>query len=314
MNKKQNDAFHVLKDKKTIVTCVLAIIIVLILIFLLSQCNKGKTNENEDSSGEIVKTNPEEATRDPSYYELKQDAIPVLNDLIRTYFTAMENCDVEQYTNIVTGDDMTAEKLEKKGEFIENYQNIICYTKPGLTEGTYIAYVYYEVKFRNIDTLAPALSQFYVCSNEDGTMYINAGALDAELSAYINTMSSAEDVLALNDETVQKLADAVSSNEKLTRLIQKLREGADYEEPEVEPEPDNTVSVDEMVFEDRDEAVLTTTTVRVRSTPTTETEDNIIGLLEAGETVTRTGFNNQWSRIEYKGQVAYVATQYLILK
>lgn len=314
MNRRQNDAFHVLKDKKTLVTCILAIIIVLILIFLLSQCNKSKTDENESHSEEIVKTNAEETTQDPSYYELKQDAVPALNDLVHTYFAAMENCDVEQYTNVVTGDDMTAEKLEKKGEFIESYQNITCYTKPGMTEGTYIAYVYYEVKFHNVDTLAPALIQLYVCSNEDGTMYFNAGALDAELSAYINTMNSAEDVLALNEETQRKLSEATESDERLTRLIQKFREGANYEEPEVEPEPETNVPIDEMEFEDRDEAVLTTTTVRVRSTPTTETEDNILGLLEAGETVTRTGFNSQWSRIEYKGEVAYVATQYLILK
>lgn len=313
MNKSKNNTYNVLKDKKTIVTCILAIIIVLILIFLLSQCNKDKTDENTGST-EIIKQNGEEPTQDPSYYELKKDEIPTLNELIRTYFTAMENCDVEQYTNVVTGDEMTQEKLEKKGEFIESYQNITCYTKPGMTEGTYIAYVYYEVKFYNIDTLAPALSQLYVCSNEDGTMYINAGPLDAELSAYINTMSSAEDVLALNAETEEKLETAVNSNEKLTLLIQKLREGAEYEEPETEPESTEQIPVEEMVFEDRDEAVLTTTTVRVRSTPTTGTDDNIIGLLEAGETVTRTGYNSQWSRIEYKGEVAYVATQYLITK
>lgn len=313
MDRNNNHTYNVLKDKKTIVTCIIAIVIVLILIFLLSQCNKDKTDENVDST-EIIKTNTQEPTEDPSYYELKQDAIPALNDLIATYFTAMENCDVEQYTNVVTGDDMTAEKLEKKGEYIESYQNITCYTKPGMTDGTYIVYVYYEVKFYNIDTLAPALSQLYVCSNEDGTMYIYAGSLDGELSAYINTMNSAEDVLTLNGETEEKLQAALDSNEKLLLLVQKLREGADYEEPEMESEVEESVPIDQMEFEDRDEAVLTTTAVRVRSTPTTESEDNIVGLLEAGESATRTGYNSQWSRIEYNGEVAYVATQYLITK
>ncbi len=316
MNQKKNDVKDVLKDKKTIVTGVLAIVIVLLLVFVVSQCNRGKKDDidhNQGETDEFVVTVTEDSTEDPSYYDLKEEAIPALSELIHTYFEAMENKDVDQYTSIVTGDDMTAEKLEKKGEFIENYQNIVCYTKPGMTEGTYIAYVYYEVKFHNIDTLAPALIQLYVCTNEDGTMYIYAGSLDAELAAYKNAMSASEDVLALNAETEDKLEEAMAADEKLTMLIEKLREGAEYEEEETEPETEE-VSVDERVFEDRDETVLTTTTVRVRSTPSAVSDDNIVGLLEAGEKVTRTGYNDRWSRIEYNGEVAYIATQYLILK
>lgn len=308
----KNDTGKDVLNKKNITICILATAIVLILVVLLGQCNKDTEGDVQNTEQYVI-TETETPTVDASYYDLKKDEIPALNELICTYFAAMESCDLAQYTNIVTGDDMTQDKLEKKGEFIESYQNISCYTKPGVTADTYIAYVYYEVKFRNIDTLAPALSQLFVCTNEDGTMYINAGALDPELSGYISVMSSAEDVLELNVSTEKKLVQAIESDEKLLLLIQKLREGAEYvEETEDEPEIDSDSG--EMTFEECNEKVLTTAAVKVRSTPDAEGTANVIGRLDSGETIKRTGYNDKWSRIEYQGKVAYVASDYLILK
>ena len=33
---------------------------------------------------------------------------------------------------------------------------------------TYIAYVYYEIKFIGIDTKAPSMIRLYICQNKDG--------------------------------------------------------------------------------------------------------------------------------------------------
>ena len=67
-----------------------------------------------------------------------------------------------------------------------------------------------------------------------------------------------------------------------------------------------------MTFEERDETVLTTSTVRVRSTPTTDTDDNVLGRIAPGEKVKRVGYNSSWSKIIYQDQEAYVSSDYLI--
>ncbi len=303
------------KDNHKLVLVVIAAVVLVILVLILRACGSGGETPQE-SSGEIIVGEAEtEATRSAEDYALKQDAIPQLNELVNTYFEAMKNFDAETYTNIVAGDDMTTEKLQKKGEFIEDYQNISCYTKPGMSDGDYVAYVYYEVKFHNVDTLCPALIQLYVCTNEDGSMYINAGALDSELAGYINTIGNDEDVRLLKEETDQKMEEAMASDEKLNLVVEKLNEGANYTEAEettaAETQPQDA---SQMTFEERDEDVLTTTTVRVRSTPSTESDDNILGNVEPNETLHRTGYNEQWSRVTYDGEEAYVSSDYLILK
>ena len=146
-------------------------------------------------------------------------------------------------------------------------------------------------------------------------MYINAGALDSELAGYINTIGNDEDVRLLKEETDQKMEEAMASDEKLNLVVEKLNEGANYTEAEettaAETQPQDA---SQMTFEERDEDVLTTTTVRVRSTPSTESDDNILGNVEPNETLHRTGYNEQWSRVTYDGEEAYVSSDYLILK
>lgn len=294
----------------------LVLIVVLAVIILAAIVGHGNTGESEtqpDTSEEIIVSTTEESTESAVDYELKKDAVPQLNDLIHTYFEAMKNYDAEAYSNIVAGDDMTVEKLEKKGEYIEDYQNISCYTKPGMTDGTYVAYVYYEVKFRNVETPGPALIQLYVCTNEDGTMYINSGALDTELTGYISALGGDEQVRALIAETDQKMKDAMASDEKLSRVVEWLNQGGSYVE-ETTQEETVPANIDEMTFEERDEKVLTTTTVRVRSTPTTENDDNIVGKVATNEELQRIGYNSQWSKVIYNGEEAYVSSSYLITK
>lgn len=288
---------------------VVVVVVLIALVLGLSFCGKDTVVDETTDSGESMVETTEEVVETKSY-ELQKDAIPQVNDLIHTYFTVMKNADAEGYMNIVAGEEMTHDKLAKKGEFIEDYLNITCYTKPGLTDGDYVAYVYYEVKFRNIDTPAPAMSRLYICSNDDGTMYIYAGDPDAELSGYINTISNDEALRLLENQTNQALKDACASDDKLAALYQLLIDVVHPTEPETTQEPETENG--ELVFEERNEKVITTTSVRVRSTPSTDTDDNILGKVQAGEELKRIGYNDSWSKVIYNGKEAYVSSEYVI--
>lgn len=67
-------------------------------------------------------------------------------------------------------------------------------------------------------------------------------------------------------------------------------------------------------FSSRNETVYAIDSVNVRSSCTTSNSDNIIGSLEVGQSVTRTGVGSGWSRITYNGQIAYVSSDYLDTK
>ena len=67
-------------------------------------------------------------------------------------------------------------------------------------------------------------------------------------------------------------------------------------------------------FSSRNETVYATSSVNVRSSCSTSSNKNIIGSLDIGDSVTRTGIGSGWSRITYNGQTAYVSSDYLDTK
>ncbi|MFQ9703528.1 MAG: hypothetical protein ACLR0U_17700 [Enterocloster clostridioformis] len=71
-----------------------------------------------------------------------------------------------------TGLDARKEELKNEAVYIEDYVDIVCYTKPGLTADSYVAYVTYEVKFRRVETLAPGLMWCYVVKDDNGNFII----------------------------------------------------------------------------------------------------------------------------------------------
>ncbi len=304
-----NSFLNFLSDNSRLVIIVLAVIILIVIVLILQAVLGRRSSDSEEP--ETVDEVLEEVVEETAP-ELEKDAVPEVNELVNSYFEAMKTYDVELYTILVTGDSMTEEKLEKKGEFIDDYQNISCYTLPGLTDGTYVAYVYYEILFHNVDIPCPSLIWLYICTNDYGQLYIDAGSLDSATEDYINSTWVNEQVMALIEETDNKMQEAINEDETLGMFVDMLQEGASYTEGETETA--TGAGSEEMVFEERDETVITTDVVRIRSTPETG-GDNVLQTVELGTELHRTGYNESWSRIKLNdGTEAYVSSEYVITK
>ena len=216
-----------------------AVALLLVIILIVSALTK----KPEVPAGQTVEPTTDEAVTEPAETEppLQEDAYPEINKLFETYFTAKKELNVDQLNSIVVQEEpYTLEEIEKEGEYIENYQNIKCYTKPGLQDNTYLVYVYFEIKFMNIDTPAPGMVQQLVCMNSDGTLYINAGKVDADVKSYMDEVYNSQDVRALITSVEEKLQQAMSADENLLKLVDKLREGADTGTTPPETEPEQT--------------------------------------------------------------------------
>lgn len=69
-----------------------------------------------------------------------------------------------------------------------------------------------------------------------------------------------------------------------------------------------------VTFQDVDEQVTAKIETNLRSVPSTESDDTIVGKLMNGEILQRTGVaDNGWSRLNYNGQNVYAVTSYLIV-
>ena len=106
-------------------------------------------------------------------------------------------------------------ELEKKVKYIEEYKNIKSYSKKSYEPGAYIVYVYYDIKFARINTLAPSLSKFYVVTDEEGNFRIYSEQMNQELKEYFDARNGDEDVLELIVMTDDKADKAKEKDEDL---------------------------------------------------------------------------------------------------
>jgi hypothetical protein len=147
---------------------------------------------------------------------------------MQDYYTAKNNRDLKTLKTLLSDPSQadSQEDLQKKTEYIEEYRNIKTYTKKGFKEGTYIVYVYHEIKFTSINTPAPGLAQFYIITDADNKLKIFSGTKDPETQAYYDQRNEDEDVAALIEMTNEKGKKAIKEDEDLLNFWKSIDEMA----------------------------------------------------------------------------------------
>ena len=80
--------------------------------------------------------------------------------------------------------------------------------------------------------------------------------------------------------------------------------------PTQTPDPDNTENTAvQLTFEEKSDYVDTKDNINIRKEPSTDSER--VAYIETSVRLKRTGYNKDWTRVEYNGQTCYIAT-YLI--
>ena len=103
---------------------------------------------------------------------------------------------------------------EKKAdtEFVEMYDHFKIYTKSGKYKDTYVAFVRYDMKIKDIYTEVPGL----------GTLYQQVKK--KEIREYINRIAEHEDVQALMNQTHESYQKAVGSDALLKEALDDLKD------------------------------------------------------------------------------------------
>ena len=315
--------------KTAIFVAVTAILLVVAIVIAILAGN------NEREVAAIVSENTVPQVKAVSEVVLEENKYPEVNALIKKYYAALAEGDMD---TVVASRNYTEEteqiRLEKKSQYIENYQNVKVYTKDGLVENTYLAYVYYEVKFNEIATLAPALNTLYICPDESGSLYIYEGEIDDTVSEYLKELSTQDDVVELFNRVEVSYNEATEQDETLRNFLAELptkiktevgealaaveeadagvssNEVAQEEVTETEQVSENATEQTETAATVTTETVETTDTVNVRSSDS-ETADKV-GKAPKGEKYTRLETKeNGWSKILFEEKEAYVKSDYL---
>ena len=307
------------------------VLAIVIIVACVSCATKDETSEEgtqqekvaEGKTPEKAEGETEEAAEPVIDYTvpdvaLEENAYAEVNDLVANYFNAMTNGDTATITALrdtVPQEELI--KIEKESAYIDEFDGIKVYTKPGPMAGSYVAFVYYEIKFSGIDTLAPGLTTFYLCPREDGSLYICDGNMTQQDTDYVKAIVAQADVADVFARVETKYAEAMDADASLKEFMEGLSAKLDAEVSQAmaqlqpqEEQPQEETEQQQPQSQAVEELVKATDTVNVRASDS-ENADRI-GRVAMGETVTRyEKKENGWSRVDYNGTEGYIKSEYL---
>lgn len=299
----------------------------IVIIFIISLVHSS-SSEDADSAANLDKDS------DIAHYTdepLQENAYEDVNALMSRFFKALADGDMDTIVALRDyNDDTSLITYEKRSEYIEDYTNVTCYTKPGLEENSYFVYVSYDVKIKDIDTMAPGLNAFYVYTAEDGSLKID-GDMESQVDAAFKLVTNQDDVVDLYNRIDVDYNSAVASDEALGTFMEELpgkvttsvgealaqlegqndETAAAQESENGEAEATQTQESEEQPQNQAvNQLVRATDTVNVRKSDSEEADR--IGKVSPGTELTRIEERiNGWSKVIYEGSEAYIKSDYL---
>lgn len=345
MKQSNQNKLHMLKEKSIaakdwimdntkIVMPVVLVVCVLITIFVAINANQKEALKKEAEEAAAAIAGQEESTSSVEglstpVYELEENSYPEINNIIKTYYDAQASGDVDTIASLNTYlNDIEKIRIQEMSKYIEDYPVLNVYTKPGLSENTYVAYVYSEVKFTDVEQELPGLKTYYIGQDSDGQYFINDGTYDDTVRNYIKEVTLQDDVVDLNNKVVVEYNDLLAGDDELNEYVAYLKEKinedvgvilAREETPDAVQEKETEESAEETAQE-ADEStgntvttvtmVKTTDVVNIR-TSDSETADKIDKAQVGQEFKLLEQCGNGWSKVEYNDKDAYIKSEYL---
>lgn len=121
------------------------------------------------------------------------------------------------------------ERLGENTEFAESYDDLIIYQKNGQTKDTYVVFVTYRMKIKDIYTYVPGLGTFFVKKEEDGGIKLDSQVSDTGIQQYIARVTQHEDTKKLFHMVETRYAQAVRSDAMLAESLADLQSAAGTE-------------------------------------------------------------------------------------
>lgn len=217
-------------------------------------------------------------------------------------------------------------------QYIDYYPTLEIYTKTGPEDGSVIAYVYYKIKFVGHDEEVPGYQALYICTNDQGELYIKRGENSEEVNDYIKTVSTQDDVVEFNNkitveynelmvdhpEVLQYISEldsqvSIAVGEKLANQVagdSQNTEGENTEGTTDGGQEAPTEGGDQPAEEQEPQYVTTTTTVNVRSSDSEQADK--LGKVSGGTKLQLLEQRpNGWTKVDYEGKEGYIKSEFL---
>lgn len=324
---------YIIKHNKVVLPAVVVVAVAITVSVSLSLSNRHKEAQQEaEIASAASETATETATEEVPLVANEEGAIYTL---IATYYNAMATGDEETLRSVcdeISDKDMY--RYVELSQYIDYYPTLEIYTKTGPEEGSVIAYVYYKISFVGHEEEVPGYQALYICTNDQGGLYIKRGENSEEVNEYIKTVSTQDDVVEFNNkitveynelmvdhpEVLQYISEldsqvSIAVGEKLANQVAAETQvaGAGTEEGSTDGQDTQTENGEQQEAEDQGpQYVTTTTTVNVRSSDSEQADK--LGKVSGGTKLQVLEQRpNGWTKVDYEGKEGYIKTEFLQL-
>lgn len=324
---------YIIKHNKVVLPAVVVVAVAITVSVSLSLSNRHKEAEQEaEIASAASETATETATEDVPLVANEEGAVYTL---IATYYNAMATGDEETLRSVcdeISDKDMY--RYVELSQYIDYYPTLEIYTKTGPEEGSVIAYVYYKISFVGHEEEVPGYQALYICTNDQGGLYIKRGENSEEVNEYIKTVSTQDDVVEFNNkitveynelmvdhpEVLQYISEldsqvSIAVGEKLANQVAGETQVAEAgtEEGSTDGQDTQTENGEQQEAEDQGpQYVTTTTTVNVRSSDSEQADK--LGKVSGGTKLQVLEQRpNGWTKVDYEGKEGYIKTEFLQL-
>lgn len=324
---------YIIKHNKVVLSAVVVVAVAITVSVSLSLSNRHKEAQQEaEIASAASETATETATEEVPLVANEEGAIYTL---IATYYNAMATGDEETLRSVcdeISDKDMY--RYVELSQYIDYYPTLEIYTKTGPEEGSVIAYVYYKISFVGHEEEVPGYQALYICTNDQGGLYIKRGENSEEVNEYIKTVSTQDDVVEFNNkitveynelmvdhpEVLQYISEldsqvSIAVGEKLANQVAGETQVAEAgtEEGSTDGQDTQTENGEQQEAEDQGpQYVTTTTTVNVRSSDSEQADK--LGKVSGGTKLQVLEQRpNGWTKVDYEGKEGYIKTEFLQL-
>ena len=324
---------YIIKHNKIVLPAVVVVAVAVTVSVSLSMNNSHKEAQQQAESESASAASEAEAETATQEVPLVANEEGDIYSLIATYYNAMATGDESTLRTVcdeISDKDMY--RYVELAQYIDYYPTLEIYTKTGPEDGSVIAYVYYKIKFVGHDEEVPGYQALYICTNDQGDLYIKRGENSEEVNDYIKTVSTQDDVVEFNNkitveynelmvdhpEVLQYISEldsqvSIAVGEKLANQVagdaQNTEEG-NTEGTTGDGQETSTEGDDQPAEEQGPQYVTTTTTVNVRSSDSEQADK--LGKVSGGTKLQLLEQRpNGWTKVDYEGKEGYIKSEFL---
>lgn len=325
---------YIIKHSKVVLPAVVVVAVAVTVSVSLSMNNRHREEQQNAESAAAVSSEiaTEPTTEDVPLVANEEGAVYTL---VATYYNAMATGDETTLRSVcdeISDKDMY--RYLELAQYIDYYPTLEIYTKTGPEEGSVIAYVYYKIAFVGHEEEVPGYQALYICTNDQGEMYIKRGENSEEVNDYIKKLSTQDDVVEFNNkitveynelmvdhpEVLQYISEldsqvSIAVGEKLANQVagdQNTDTSAEGGDQAADGQDTSAEGTEQPAEEQGPQYVTTTTTVNVRSSDSEQADK--LGKVAGGTKLQVLEQRaNGWTKVDYEGKEGYIKTEFLQL-